>query len=290
MEGIANINKPQGITSFDVIRKLRKIVGMKRIGHTGTLDPLATGVMVVCFGEATKLASEIEAERKVYIAEMELGYSTDSYDSEGKTVNENISFDFSVIDEKFINRIFAMFLGKQKQIPPMYSALKVDGKKLYELARENIEIEREARDIFIEYIKLLKIEDRKIIFEVKVSKGTYIRTLVNDMGEKIGSYATMTGLKRSAVGEYKIEKSHTLEEIEKMAADKDFSFIKSVEDSFSYLPSFEIEGEREFRLFKNGNTVVTPDYIDSRYRIYHKGKFEGLGLITEERLKGYKLF
>lgn len=97
MEGIANINKPQGITSFDVIRKLRKIVGMKRIGHTGTLDPIATGVMVVCFGEATKLASEIEAERKVYIAEMELGYSTDSYDSEGKTVNENMSFDFPLL-------------------------------------------------------------------------------------------------------------------------------------------------------------------------------------------------
>ena len=172
MEGIVNIDKPIGLSSFDVIRRLRKIIKMKRIGHTGTLDPLATGVLVICLGEATKLASEIEAESKVYLAEMELGYATDTYDTEGKVVKKACkSFDYSQIDSKFMNRIFAEFLGVQQQIPPMYSALKVEGKKLYELARENIEIERNPRDIFIEYIKLESSEDRKVRFEVKVSKG-----------------------------------------------------------------------------------------------------------------------
>ncbi len=290
MEGIANINKPSGVTSFDVIRVLRRNVKMKRIGHTGTLDPLATGVMVVCFGEATKLASDIEAERKVYVAEMEFGYSTDSYDSEGTIIKTNSDFDYSVIDEKYLNRVFASFLGVQKQIPPMFSALKVNGKRLYELARENIEIEREPREIFIEYIKLVEMKDKKVKFELKVSKGTYIRTVVNDIGEKIGCYATMIALERKSVGEYLIEKSYKLEDIEKMCKNEDFSFIVSVEESFKNYMEYEIIDEKNYKLFKNGNTVVTSDYIDGKYKIYYRGNFEGLGIIVEERLKGYKLF
>ena len=290
MEGIANINKPSGVTSFDVIRVLRRNVKMKRIGHTGTLDPLATGVMVVCFGEATKLASDIEAERKVYVAEMEFGYSTDSYDSEGTIIKTNSDFDYSVIDKKYLNRVFASFLGVQKQIPPMFSALKVNGKRLYELARENIEIEREPREIFIEYIKLVEMKDKKVKFELKVSKGTYIRTVVNDIGEKIGCYATMIALERKSVGEYLIEKSYKLEDIEKMCKNEDFSFIVSVEESFKNYMEYEIIDEKNYKLFKNGNTVVTSDYIDGKYKIYYRGNFEGLGIIVEERLKGYKLF
>ena len=290
MEGIANINKPSGVTSFDVIRVLRRNVKMKRIGHTGTLDPLATGVMVVCFGEATKLASDIEAERKVYVAKMEFGYSTDSYDSEGTIIKTNSDFDYSVIDEKYLNRVFASFLGVQKQIPPMFSALKVNGKRLYELARENIEIEREPREIFIEYIKLVEMKDKKVKFELKVSKGTYIRTVVNDIGEKIGCYATMIALERKSVGEYLIEKSYKLEDIEKMCKNEDFSFIVSVEESFKNYMEYEIIDEKNYKLFKNGNTVVTSDYIDGKYKIYYRGNFEGLGIIVEERLKGYKLF
>lgn len=290
MEGIANINKPSGVTSFDVIRVLRRNVKMKRIGHTGTLDPLATGVMVVCFGEATKLASDIEAERKVYVAEMEFGYSTDSYDSEGTIIKINSDFDYSVIDKKYLNRVFASFFGVQKQIPPMFSALKVNGKRLYELARENIEIEREPREIFIEYIKLVEMKDKKVKFELKVSKGTYIRTVVNDIGEKIGCYATMIALERKSVGEYLIEKSYKLEDIEKMCKNEDFSFIVSVEESFKNYMEYEIIDEKNYKLFKNGNTVVTSDYIDGKYKIYYRGNFEGLGIIVEERLKGYKLF
>ncbi len=291
MEGIVNIDKPIGLSSFDVIRRLRKIIKMKRIGHTGTLDPLATGVLVICLGEATKLASEIEAESKVYLAEMELGYATDTYDTEGKVVKKACeSFDYSQIDSKFMNRIFAEFLGVQQQIPPMYSALKVDGKKLYELARENIEIERKPRDIFIEYIKLESIEDRKVRFEVKVSKGTYIRTLIEDIGIKIGAFATMTALRRVRVGNYKIEESFTLEQIEELVLKGDSSFVKGVEASFSNVLKIDIDSEREYKLFKNGNTVVMPEIVNGIYRIYSKGKFEGLGKVEEERLKGYKVF
>lgn len=291
MEGIVNIDKPIGLSSFDVIRRLRKIIKMKRIGHTGTLDPLATGVLVICLGEATKLASEIEAESKVYLAEMELGYATDTYDTEGKVVKKACeSFDYSQIDSKFMNRIFAEFLGVQQQVPPMYSALKVDGKKLYELARENIEIERKPRDIFIKYIKLESIEDRKVRFEVKVSKGTYIRTLIEDIGIKIGAFATMTALRRVRVGNYKIEESFTLEQIEELVLKGDSSFVKGVEASFSNVLKIDIDSEKEYKLFKNGNTVVMPDFVNGIYRIYSKGKFEGLGKVEEERLKGYKVF
>lgn len=291
MEGIVNIDKPKGLSSFDVIRRLRKIIKMKRIGHTGTLDPLATGVLVICLGEATKLASEIESESKVYLAEMELGYGTDTYDTEGKVVKKACeSFDYSQIESKFMNRIFAEFLGVQKQIPPMYSALKVDGKKLYELARENIEIERKSRDIFIEYIKLESVEEKKVRFEVKVSKGTYIRTLIEDIGIKIGCFATMTALRRLSVGNYRVEDSFTLEKIEELVTKEDSSFVKGIEASFSNVLKIDIDSERDYKLFKNGNTVVMPDFIDGIYRIYSKGKFEGLGKIEEERLKGYKVF
>lgn len=291
MEGIVNIDKPKGLSSFDVIRRLRKIIKMKRIGHTGTLDPLATGVLVICLGEATKLASEIEAESKVYVAEMELGYGTDSYDTEGKVIKSaDESFDYSQIDSKFINRIFAEFLGVQKQIPPMYSALKIDGKKLYELARENIEVERKPRDIFIDYIKFENIEGKKVRFEVKVSKGTYIRTLIEDIGNRIGCFATMTALRRIRVGNYKIEDSYTLEMVDEMVSKGESAFVKGVEESFSGCHKIDIDGEREYKLFKNGNTIVVPDFVDGIYRIYKNGNFEGLGKVEEERLKGYKVF
>lgn len=291
MEGIVNIDKPEGLSSFDVIRRLRKIIKMKRMGHTGTLDPLATGVLVICLGEATKLASEIEAESKVYVAEMELGYGTDTYDTEGKIVKQAAAdFDYSKIDAKYMNRVFAEFLGVQKQVPPMYSALKVDGKKLYELARENIEIERKPRDIFIEYIKFESVEEKKVRFEVKVSKGTYIRTLIEDIGIKIGCFATMTALRRVSVGNYKIEESFTLEKIEELVLKGDSSFVKGIEESFSNVLKIDIDSKKDYKLFKNGNTVVIPEFVNGIYRIYSKGKFEGLGKIEEERLKGYKVF
>jgi len=203
LEGIILVNKPKGISSFDVIRKLKKILKTKKIGHTGTLDPLATGLMLICVGKATKLASDLEAKNKVYLADFEIGYATDTYDIEGKRIAENL------IDVSKDNLELSLkkFIGDIKQVPPMYSAIKIDGNKLYHLARKGIEIERPERDVTIEYIKLLDFKDNKAKIKTKVSKGCYIRSLIYDIGLDLGTYATMTELQRINVGEYSLTNS-----------------------------------------------------------------------------------
>jgi len=158
LEGIININKPSGITSFDVIRVLRRVLKEKRIGHTGTLDPLAEGVLVVCLGRVTRLVQDIEGYSKIYTAGFELGYRTDTYDIEGKTIEESEKKS-ATRDE--LDRVLKKFIGDIKQIPPMYSALKVDGQKLYDLARKGIEVERKARDIHIDFIEVLEFDGVK---------------------------------------------------------------------------------------------------------------------------------
>jgi len=223
LEGIILVNKPKGISSFDVIRKLKKILKTKKIGHTGTLDPLATGLMLICVGKATKLASDLEAKNKVYLADFEIGYATDTYDIEGKRIAENL------IDVSKDNLELSLkkFIGDIKQVPPMYSAIKIDGNKLYHLARKGIEIERPERDVTIEYINLLDFKDNKAKIETKVSKGCYIRSLIYDIGLDLGTYATMTELQRINVGEYSLTNSYTLEQMEEMAQNNDFSFLNS---------------------------------------------------------------
>ena len=230
MEGIIVVNKPKGITSFDVIRKLKKILKTKKIGHTGTLDPLATGVMLVCVGKATKLASDLEAKDKIYIADFDIGYATDTYDIEGKKIAENTI----EISKENLEQSIKKFIGNIKQIPPMYSAIKIDGNKLYHLARKGIEVERPERNVTIEYINLLDFKDNKVKIETKVSKGCYIRSLIYDIGQDLGTYATMTALQRKQVGDYSLENSYSLEQIEKMVLNNDFKFLKTIEEIFSY--------------------------------------------------------
>ena len=287
MEGIILVNKPKGISSFDVIRKLKKILKTKKIGHTGTLDPLATGLMLICVGKATKLASDLEAKNKVYLADFEIGYATDTYDIEGKRIAENL------IDVSKDNLELSLkeFIGDIKQVPPMYSAIKIDGNKLYHLARKGIEIERPERDVTIEYIKLLDFKDNKAKIETKVSKGCYIRSLIYDIGLDLGTYATMTELQRINVGEYSLTNSYTLEQMEEMAQNNDFSFLNSVEDVFSY-EKYNLETEKELTLFKNGNTVKIKDNLENKkYRVYYQDEFLGLANIENNNLlKGYKYY
>lgn len=285
MNGIINVNKPKGITSFDVIRKLRKILSLKKIGHTGTLDPLAEGVLLVCVGKATKLAQDIEAHSKEYIAEFELGYKTDTYDIEG-TVIDKVE-NFSVTKEKLLE-VINTFLGNIKQIPPMYSAIKVNGQKLYDLARKGETIEREARDIFIESIELLEFDGKKAKIKCSVSKGTYIRSLIYDIGEELKTFAVMTSLLRTKVGEETLDKSFTLSEIENLKNEGKENFITSVEDYFTY-PKINIEGEKNHTLFLNGNTLVF-EKEDGMYRVYEENKFLGLAQVKHNRLKGYKYY
>ena len=287
MEGIIVVNKPKGITSFDVIRKLKKILKTKKIGHTGTLDPLATGVMLMCVGKATKLASDLEAKYKVYIADFDIGYATDTYDIEGKKIAENII----EVSKENLEQSIKKFIGNIKQVPPMYSAIKIDGNKLYHLARKGIEVERPERDVTIEYINLLDFKDNKAKIETKVSKGCYIRSLIYDIGQDLGTYATMTALQRKQVGDYSLEDSYSLEQIEEMVLNNDFKFLKTVEEIFSY-DKYNLQTEKEFILYKNGNTVKVKENLENKkYRIYFQDEFIGLANVENNNLlKGYKYY
>ena len=287
MEGIIVVNKPKGITSFDVIRKLKKILKTKKIGHTGTLDPLATGVMLMCVGKATKLASDLEAKDKVYIADFDIGYATDTYDIEGKKIAENII----EISKENLEQSIKKFIGNIKQVPPMYSAIKIDGNKLYHLARKGIEVERPKRDVTIEYINLLDFKDNKAKIETKVSKGCYIRSLIYDIGQDLGTYATMTALQRKQVGDYSLENSYSLEQIEEMVLNNDFKFLKTIEEIFSY-DKYSLQTEKEFILYKNGNTVKIKENLENKkYRIYFQDEFIGLANVENNNLlKGYKYY
>lgn len=286
MDGIIIINKPKGITSFDVIRQLKKILGEKKIGHTGTLDPLATGLMLICVGKATRLASDLEAENKIYKASFDLGYATDTFDIEGKITEQN---DIK-INKKDLDLAISKFIGDIKQVPPMYSALKINGKKLYELARKGIEVERKEREIKIDFINLLNFENNKAVIETKVSKGTYIRSLIYDIGKELGTYATMTELIRTEVGKHKLQNSYTLEEIKKMKDDNDFSFLKTIEEIFNF-EKFSLASEKENILFLNGNTVkLKENIINGKYRIYYNKNFIGLAEVKNNLLKAYKYF
>ena len=286
MEGIINVNKPSGITSFDVVRKLRRILHERKIGHTGTLDPLAEGVLVVCIVKATKLVQYIEGYEKTYTAGFELGYRTDTYDIEGQIIEKR---EINNVTLGELENVLKKFIGEIEQIPPMYSALKVDGKKLYELARQGIEVERKARLIEIKFIDIVEFDGVKGKIRCGVSKGTYIRSLIDDMGKALGTLATMTSLVREKVGSSNIEDSYTLEDIEAISLEEKTDFLCSVEDFFKY-PKITLEGEKNMILFLNGNTVRFTA-ADGRYRIYDStGKFLGLCNVSNNLLKGYKYF
>lgn len=287
MEGIIVIDKPKGISSFDVIRKLRKILKEKKIGHTGTLDPLATGLMILCLGKATRLASDLEAKDKIYKASFDIGYSTDSYDIEGNILDKS---EKKILKEE-LEKILPKFLGNIKQIPPMYSAIKIQGKKLYELARKGVEIEREERDVRIDFIELLDYENNKAIIRTKVSKGCYIRSLIYDIGRSLDTYATMTELRREQVGNSSLEYAFTIEQIEKMVKENNFSFLRTVEEEFEF-EKINLQDEKQKTLYLNGNTVKLKEKKENKkYRVYFENQFLGLAEITKEVLvKGYKYF
>ena len=211
MNGILLVNKPINYTSRDVVNKLIKIFNTKRIGHTGTLDPLATGVLVICIGKSTKLCDLLTSKYKEYIATIELGIKTDTLDITGNKIEEQ---EIKKYTKEEITEILNTFLGKQVQETPIYSAVKVNGKKLYEYAREGKTIELPKREINIKSIELIDYKDNEIVFKTTVSKGTYIRALINDICKKLNTIGTMSNLKRTKQGEFSIDNCYTLEEIE----------------------------------------------------------------------------
>lgn len=251
INGIINIYKEKGYTSHDVVAKLRGILGQKKIGHTGTLDPDAEGVLPVCLGKATKLCDLLTDKDKTYETVLKLGVSTDTQDLTGKVLQERIIT--STIEE--IEEAINSFVGEYQQTPPMFSALKVNGKKLYELAREGIEIERQARLVYIHNIDIIKIIDDEISMIVTCSKGTYIRTLCHDIGIKLGCGGCMKSLIRTRVSKFNIQESLKLSEVEDLRdAKKLDSYIVKIEDMF--LEYSKVMVSEEFTKFiYNGNKI-----------------------------------
>lgn len=278
--GIVNLYKPAGFTSHDAVAKLRGIFGQKKIGHTGTLDPDAEGVLPICLGKATKVCELLTDRSKTYQAVMLLGRSTDTQDSSGKTLSETEQLP----TEERVREAIGLFTGELLQVPPMYSALKVNGKKLYELAREGKTVERKARKIMIYELKIDKIDLPRVTMTISCSKGTYIRTLCNDIGEKLGCGACMEHLLRTRVGEFSVESCLRIEDLQKAKEeDKLADCLVSVDSLFSDYPAFSFL-EKYSKYADNGNRLASHMLreemkIDDRamVRIYNeKGLFYGI--------------
>ena len=281
--GVLIVNKPEGITSHDVVGKIRKLYGTRKVGHTGTLDPLATGVLVILLGRAAKAAEYLVADRKAYRACLTLGITTDTEDITGKVLTQ--CNDIPACEQ--VMTACGEFVGKIKQIPPMYSALKVDGKKLYDLAREGIEVERAARDIEIFRLDCTPT-DKENEYEllVECSSGTYIRTLCADIGARLGCGGVMSALHRVQAGGFDIEKSHTLEELEALDISERYELLAPTESLFSDLPAVKLPAFYE-KLCRSGceiyqNKIKTTLEVGARAQLYSSdGEFFALGEVRQ---------
>lgn len=252
IHGIINVYKEKGYTSHDVVAKLRGITKQKKIGHTGTLDPDAVGVLPVCLGKATKLCDLLTDKDKTYETVLLLGQETDTQDISGQILATK---DTSHLREEEVREAVLSFIGEYEQIPPMYSALKVNGKKLYELAREGKVIERKARHVFIHDIQILEMNLPRVRMSVTCSKGTYIRTLCHDVGKKLGCAGCMEELKRTRVSQFLLKDSLTLDEIEqKLKEGVSEDIIIPIEDMFQDYPKVRVKESWE-ALARNGNLL-----------------------------------
>lgn len=296
MDGIINVYKEKGFTSHDVVAKLRGILHIKKIGHTGTLDPDAVGVLPVCIGKGTKLCDMITDTDKTYEAVMLLGISTDTQDISGNVLSKK---DVAV-DEKTLIETVDSFVGEYKQIPPMYSAIKVNGRKLYQLAREGIEIERSPRDVYIRSIHIndmnLQDSEPSVTMTVSCSKGTYIRTLCHDIGEKLGCGACMKSLSRTRVGRFYIDDSFTINQIAALNLKGELSSIVAPVDSMFDYPRIQINKEYD-KLLYNGNLLplsagkALDVGLADKVRIYNEsGEFIGIYSMDDSGYKPVKIF
>ena len=294
--GIINIYKESGFTSHDVVAKMRGICKQKKIGHTGTLDPEAQGVLPVCLGSGTKLCDMLTDKDKEYVAELLLGIKTDTQDMTGQILCEKEP----VRDEELIRACVQSFQGEYMQVPPMYSALKVNGKKLYELARAGKEVERQARPVTIHEIGILEMNIPEVFIRVSCSKGTYIRTLCHDIGRKLGCGGTMSALKRTRVGEFTLDRALTLRCLQGLK-EKNLleSVVCSVDECFARYPALHVAGEHQ-KLIDNGNSFYPSQTLEKEkhpegqwVRVYNEeGRFYGIYAFENSRhwYKPVKMF
>ena len=286
--GIINIFKEKGFTSHDVVAKMRGILKQKKIGHSGTLDPDAIGVLPVLLGNATVLSDMLTDKSKEYEAVLLLGISTDTQDSSGEVLNER---DISNLNEDEVKEVINSFFGEYMQLPPMYSALKVGGKKLVDLAREGKEVKREPRKVNIFDIDIIDIDLPRVRFKAKVSKGTYIRTLCHDIGEKLSVGGCMESLIRKRVDRFDIDGAISLTQLESERDNID-KRIMSVEEYFSFLPKINTSPDFD-KYLHNGNKLKFEDKFGNSelYRVYDSGDiFIAIYQKDNKELKPFKMF
>lgn len=287
MNGIIIVDKPKGKTSHDIVYAVRRLTGVKKVGHTGTLDPMATGVLPVCVGSATKAADMLTLSDKIYRAELILGKTTDTQDAEGAVLTER---EVTCGADEIRDAVMS-FVGEIDQIPPMYSAVKRNGKKLYELARQGIEVEREPRRVTIHSIDIIEISGKSVTMDVHCSKGVYIRTLCADIGERLGTGAYMNALRRTKTGAFTAEDSRTLDELAAMAENGEMeNALIPVDRLFDDLPRITLN-EKQKRSVTNGVRMTYKGAENERYRVYDEnGAFLCVSKITDGRLTLEKSF
>ena len=300
MNKIISILKPTGMTSHDVVSRVRKILNIKKVGHTGTLDPDASGVLPICIGKATKVCEVILNKDKSYICELTLGISTDTYDASGEILKKVDDFKFSNED---IERAFDTQRGEINQLPPIYSALKVNGKRMCDLVRSGrqSEITLKTRRVNIKDIKILSIKGNKVMFYVECSKGTYVRSICHDIGEYLGCGAHMSFLNRTSSGKFDLDNSITLEELElfyeNKSLDKYLYDIDYVLDSFNYV----VLNPNAIKYYSNGGSIDDKRFLKNNFdkddefvRVYSTDNFLGLGKLSKHNntisVKSDKMF
>lgn len=286
MNGIILVDKPQDWTSHDVVAKLRGVLHERRIGHSGTLDPLATGLLVVFVGRATRAVEFAEADSKEYITGLHLGVSTDTQDITGNIVAESAALP----DEAALREAIGRFIGDIEQIPPMYSAIKIGGKKLYELARRGESVERAPRKITVSAIDIAGRDGDDYILNISCSKGTYVRTLCSDIGEALGCGACMSSLRRTRAGVFSVDEAHSLADIEAAVREGRLSdIILPVDTLFASFSKLTVSQSAAKRL-KNGN-IINISAEDGDYRVYSDPEeFLLLGRVEGGKLKTIKSF
>ncbi|MCA0403695.1 MAG: tRNA pseudouridine(55) synthase TruB [Proteobacteria bacterium] len=288
IHGILLLNKSEGITSNTLLQKAKRLYKAAKAGHTGTLDPLATGMLPLCFGEATKFSQYLLDADKCYEATGILGQKTSTADSTGEIVEEKFDFD---IKKSELEQVLQQFRGKIKQIPSMYSALKHEGVPLYKLARNGIEVERKARDIEIYSLELIKFNGNSFDIKVRCSKGTYIRNLVEDIGERLGVGAHVSRLHRCYTAGFNNQSMYTLQQLEEMGEDDLNSLLLPVEKPIEYLPRLNLADE-DIRIVRQGQILrLARENGASFIRLYDKNNmFVGMAeFISEQELKAKKL-
>lgn len=285
MNGVVIVDKPAGVTSHDVVSMMRKIYRTRRVGHTGTLDPMATGVLPICIGNATKAADMLTAADKKYSAVLKLGVKTDTLDIEGTVIEEH---DVNVTEDD-VRKVIASFEGEQEQLPPMYSAIKQNGKKLYELAREGKVVEREKRKITIFSICIQKTELPYISIDVHCSKGTYIRSLCDDIGSRLGCGAVMTELRRTQTAGFCINESHTVSELSQ--SENPERFLLPTDELFKEYDKIKLNEKQEKSILNGVRMTWRNGREGECYRLYgHDNRFLCVSQIKDGRLVLIKSF